>query len=251
MSNRPKAKKQTYGYAHNAETSTGRPVALYIVGGVIGVALLVVIIIAAMSQSSGLGPQTNDVQVAGAHLSKMPSDAPSSVLTDDPSVGKPMPTASGKNFQEQTVELSKGQPQLLAFVAHWCPHCQKEVPLVVGWMETGVIPAEVQVTAISTGVSDQKSNYPPQKWLENEGWKGNIIADSASSEIASAFGLTGYPYLVAVNADGKIVGRGSGELPQSEIEKLVSLAKGEVTPTAATGSSGPSGATGASGTPAA
>ena len=194
MSNRPKAKKQTYGYAPNTDTSKGRPIGLYIVGGVIGVAVLVVIIIAAVSQGGGLGPQTNDVQVAGAHLSKVPSDAPSGVvLTDDPTVGRPMPSVSGKNFQEEPVELAKGKPQLLAFVAHWCAHCQKEVPLMVGWMETGVIPSDIQVTAISTGVSDQKSNYPPQKWLENEGWKGRIIADSASSEIASAFGLTGYP----------------------------------------------------------
>ena len=40
------------------------------------------------------------------------------------------------------------------------------------------------------------------------------------------FGLTGYPYFVAVDGEGRVAARDSGELSVPELEALVARARG-------------------------
>ena len=95
------------------------------------------------------------------------------------------------------------------------------MPRVVEWRADGTIPADIDLVAVSTGVASDQNNYPPSTWLDKVGWPGRIIADDANDNAAAAYGLTGYPYFVALDADGNVVARGSGELNQAGIEAIV------------------------------
>jgi cytochrome c biogenesis protein CcmG, thiol:disulfide interchange protein DsbE len=123
-------------------------------------------------------------------------------------------------------------------VAHWCPHCQAEVPLVQEWIASGKAPKGVDFYSVSTGVSADKPNYPPSKWLAKAGWEPPVLADDEAQSAAQSWGLTGFPYFVMVDKDGKVWQRGSGEIPIDQIDKLANeLAKGE-SPSGTGGSAG-------------
>ncbi|HEX2047960.1 MAG TPA: TlpA disulfide reductase family protein [Acidimicrobiales bacterium] len=118
-----------------------------------------------------------------------------------------------------------GKPKLVMFLAHWCPHCQAEVPVLVDWASAGQ-PQGVDLVAVSTAVDRARPDYPPSAWLEREGWTIPTVADDADGTAAAAFGLTGYPYFVAVTGDGKVAARASGEQTVSRLAALAAAARG-------------------------
>jgi hypothetical protein len=77
---------------------------------------------------------------------------------------------------------------------------------------------------VATGTNADAPNYPPSKWLEDEDWPITTLVDDADSTTGAAFGLSSYPYFVAIGADGTVVARASGELPTDQIEALMTAA---------------------------
>ncbi|MGI8938357.1 MAG: TlpA family protein disulfide reductase [Iamia sp.] len=51
----------------------------------------------------------------------------------DPAIGQVAPTLTGIDPAGDPVTIDPGAegPMVIAFVAHWCPHCQAEVPRLV------------------------------------------------------------------------------------------------------------------------
>ncbi len=111
------------------------------------------------------------------------------------------------------------------FIAHWCPHCQAEVPLIQTWVSAGGVPQGVDLVSVATGIDPTRPNYPPEAWLQREGWTVPVIADPTNS-VAGAYGLPAYPYWVFIGPDGKVVARAVGEISipdlESEIGRLTS-----------------------------
>jgi thiol-disulfide isomerase/thioredoxin len=192
---------------------------------VVGVLLVGALIYNAVTEddsggsSSDTVAQTHPVTVVGAPLPLYDSTAAS-----DPAVGTDAPVLQGQDFsgQAQSIAGQSGKPSLVMFVAHWCPHCQREVPLVVGWRADGTIPEDIDLVAVSTGVDPAYPNYPPSDWLAREQWPGRVMTDDDASTAAQACGLPAYPYFVALDKAGHVVARGQGELDQAAIEQLVS-----------------------------
>jgi len=141
----------------------------------------------------------------------------------DPAVGTAAPIIHGQSFDgtPETVGGPTSQPTLVMFVAHWCPNCQAEVPRVVTWRGDGTIPKNVNLVAVSTAVDSNYPNYPPSSWLDRVGWPGTKVADDAQMSAAQAYGLSAYPFFVALDKDGKVVARGTGELDQAGVKELV------------------------------
>ena len=100
-----------------------------------------------------------------------------------------------------------GKPKVILFGAHWCPHCQREIPLLASALHRDALPANVEMTLVSTGVKSSAPNYPPSKWLSGVQWPTPVIADNAGSSAAKAFGLSAYPYFVFVDGHDKLVAR--------------------------------------------
>jgi thiol-disulfide isomerase/thioredoxin len=140
----------------------------------------------------------------------------------DPAEGSPVPRIAGSTFAGDSVTLVEpGIPTAIVFLAHWCPHCQNEVPAVQAWLDAGGLPPGVHLKTLVTGTNPDLPNYPPSSWLEREGWTPPVLVDDADSSAGSAYGLTGTPYWVFVSADGKVVSRASGELPVEVLEERI------------------------------
>lgn len=159
------------------------------------------------------------VSVEGAALEAFAQEA------GDPAVGSAAPRLTGQSPAGTGVAMEGDQPTLLVFLAHWCPHCQVELPLLVDMQAAGAFEG-VRLLAVLTGTNPDAPNYPPAAWLEREGWAGDALVDDETFTAANAYGLSTYPYLVAVDATGTVVARTSGERSEAEVTQLVELAKG-------------------------
>lgn len=212
-------------------TSAGRSRNGLVIGGV-AVALVAVLAVVAIVLTGGEdGGETIDavqeqagVEATGTALPPYPKVqgfiAPAE---EDPAVGETPPTLTGENFagEPSSIDPGDGRAKVVMFLAHWCPHCQKEVPMVQGWVDDGNLPEDVDLYAVVTGTREDQNNYPPSKWLSREGWSEGILLDDPDQSAASAWGLTGYPYIVFIDADGRVVRRASGELPEADLDALV------------------------------
>lgn len=160
---------------------------------------------------------TNPV-VIGTHLPEMPGDQP----IDASANGLRPPDVEGFDFDGDPVgiTISDGEPKAIVFLAHWCPHCQKEVDLLVPWLaETGGIEG-ISLYSIATAIDPTRGNYPPSEWLEREGWNVPVIVDDGQISVFRAYGGAAFPFWVFVNSDGSVALRVAGEL---EIDELVEI----------------------------
>lgn len=139
----------------------------------------------------------------------------------DTAVGQTIPTVTSTTADGTAVDIAlDGSPKALLFVAHWCPHCQAEVPRIQAWVDEGGWPSDVELIAVSTGIDPSAPNYPPEAWLQREGWTAPVITDPDGS-VATAYGLASYPFFVFVNADGTVSGRAIGELSVADLEMIL------------------------------
>jgi len=190
-------------------------------------AVLVVVVllaVAAVVMTRGGGDEGADsglqevqpVSVSGASL---PMHRPN---TPDPSVGERAPEIEGSSFDGSAVTIGAGgRPELVIFLAHWCPHCQREVPRIAGWIEENGLPQGVQMYAVATGTSRDRPNYPPSAWLEREGLDIPTLADDADGQAGRAYGLSSFPYFVLLDGAGAVVERRSGEITIDELEQML------------------------------
>jgi cytochrome c biogenesis protein CcmG/thiol:disulfide interchange protein DsbE len=145
--------------------------------------------------------------------------------SDDPAAGSEVPAISGTDYAGTPTAVTPGDdgPLMIVVMAHWCPHCNREVPLLLDWKASGDVPEDLRVVGVSTAADDERPNYPPAEWLQGLGWDWPVIADDQEQTAAVALGTTGYPYLVFVDASGAVVARVSGELPIEAVQQLADL----------------------------
>lgn len=139
----------------------------------------------------------------------------------DPAVGRPAPEVTGTDFTGKPVTIeADGRPKVVIFLAHWCPHCQAEVPVIQAWVNEGGLPPGVDLISVATGIDPNAPNYPPAAWFEREGWTVPVIVDTNNS-VAAAYGLTFYPFWVFIGPDGNVRARTTGELATADLEALI------------------------------
>jgi thiol-disulfide isomerase/thioredoxin len=140
----------------------------------------------------------------------------------DPAVGMSLPEVSGSSFEGTKVTVSNdGVAKVVLVGAHWCPHCQVEIPRLQEWIDRQGMPEDVELVTLSTAADPGQPNYPPSQWLEREGWTAPVIADDVSGTASEALGTSGFPFFVFVNADGTVHSRFAGELPVDEFASTV------------------------------
>lgn len=140
---------------------------------------------------------------------------------DNVAIGLPAPKFSGPNENSEIISLEKnGNAKAILFLAHWCGFCQDEVPSVQEWINTLGVPEGVEIIAVATSIDRGRSNYPPQAWLEREGWSETQIYD-LDKKIGDAYGLTSFPYWVFLDNDLNVKARRTGNLPQDAVGQLL------------------------------
>ncbi len=167
--------------------------------------------------------QQQPVTVDGTALPELPDG-------DDPAIGMTPPTLEGYSFDGSPIEIAPGgTDKMVVFLAHWCPHCNREVPVILQWQEEGRVPEGLEVIGVATASDESAPNYPPSEWLADFGWTWPTLADSPDNEAAQAYGVNGFPFIVVVGADGTVKGRFSGEMGLDALDQAVRDALG--TPT--------------------
>jgi cytochrome c biogenesis protein CcmG, thiol:disulfide interchange protein DsbE len=217
------------GQSRQPTRATKKPLWLWAgIAGIIAVALAIAVYstsggdesvtegTTAIDKSSSSAAETQPVTVEGAALPVVPESGA------DTAIGMTAPTLTGFNFDGTPVEItSGGRAKMVVFLAHWCPHCNNEIPVLQGWSDAGGVPADLDIVGVSTAVNAQRDNYPPSKWLVDKAWAWPILADSANSDAAQAYGVSGFPTFVLVGADGTVKVRSSGELPVADLDAMV------------------------------
>ena len=114
-----------------------------------------------------------------------------------------------------------GKPLVVAFFAHWCPHCQREVAEITEWLASNKFPDNDDLIAVSTFEDASRGNYPPAEWLASQDWPFPVIADTSSVAVAEAYGAISVPFFVFINADGSVAKRTSGNIGPALLLQLV------------------------------
>ena len=164
-----------------------------------------------------------EVKVAGDKLAPMPESG------DDPAVGKAAPTLTGYDLAGRPVTIdpgSDGKATMVVFLAHWCPHCNYEIPVLNEWKEKGLTPPNLRVVGVTTASRQDQANWPPSKWLVAKKWAFDQFADSEKQDASAAYGVGGYPFLVFIDAAGNVTSRSSGEVPVEKITEAANAAAG-------------------------
>jgi thiol-disulfide isomerase/thioredoxin len=205
---------------------------LYVILVVVGIAGAVV-----LGTSGGSSDTTTDtvVTVPGgvqpAEYQKVSSTggllAPLPESGADTETGKSVAVLKGYDLQGRPVTIDpagEGKATMVVFLAHWCPHCNREIPVLNKWRESGEVPTGLRVIGITTGSKADQANWPPSKWMTAMKWPFEVMADSEAQEAAAAYGVAGYPFMAFVGANGKITARTSGEVPVEQIQIFANAA---------------------------
>jgi len=171
----------------------------------------------ATTQASASGLQAfGSVAVDGALV-------PQLTEAGDPYVGVPLPTVSGSDLSGEpvTIDMADGRAKLVMFVAHWCPHCQTEIPGVRSWLATSPLPDNVDFYAVATFTDAARGNFPPGDWFEREGWQWPVMVDDQASTAATAYGVNAVPFWMLVHTDGTLAARGPAQLPPQTLTDIV------------------------------
>jgi len=185
----------------------------------VGAALLAAVVLGGNDDSEdgndagGSVEQVAEVSVAGDGLVPYPQGATPGDPSSDPAVGVVAPTLTGTDFEGNEVEIGPdGAAKVVLFLAHWCPHCQRELPAAVELLNSPDMPDGLSVYAVSTAFDDSRGAADPSVWFRTEDWQEPVIRDSASADAFSSYGGAGFPYAVYLDGDNRVLFRSSGEL---------------------------------------
>ena len=194
----------------------------FIIAGVIVlvIGLAVAIGVTLSSEPLDAGLPEGEVTISGDALPEFAGQNDMDVAS-----GLPAPLFSAPNENSEIVSLDKnGNAKALLFLAHWCGYCQTEVPVIQNLINTVGVPSGVEIIAIATSIDRGRENYPPQKWLSDEGWSETQIYD-LNREIGTAYGINAFPYWVFLDKDLNVVVRQTGNIPEDIVlAQLVQLA---------------------------
>lgn len=158
------------------------------------------------------------VEVSGTALSTL--------RTPDDAIGKPGPALSGVDPTGTAVnyESGDGTGRLMLFLAHWCPYCNQELPIISEYLANNDLPEGVEIVAVSTGQDETRDNWPPSEWFSSHDWNAPILVDDENQSAASTYGLPAFPFWAVVSPEGDVIYRQSGGLQPGQLEELIDAA---------------------------
>jgi cytochrome c biogenesis protein CcmG/thiol:disulfide interchange protein DsbE len=208
------------------------PVVWVVIGGIVVLGIVGIVAVAlsgGSKKSSDNGvAQVRPVRVEGAALPTFDSGS-----STDPAIGTTPPTVVGENFAGKRVTIGNdGRAKAIVFVAHWCPHCQREVPRIANYLKAKGLPQGVDLYIVPTSTDPALPNYPPSTWLQREGL-GTVptLVDDGQGSAFTAYGGSSFPYFVFIGKDGKVAARLAGEIDEAALPSLFdALAAGRPIP---------------------
>ena len=126
-------------------------------------------------------------------------------------------TIDGKSVKCDTLR-NEGKPFIVDFFATWCKPCNRELDAIAEVYDDWRKETGVKIFAVSI---DQAQNINKVKPLvDNRGWEYDVLLDP-NGELARAFGVHSIPYVLVLDAEGKVVDKHNGYTDGAE-EELIS-----------------------------
>ena len=169
--------------------------------------LVVVAVIAAVTSLSGHGegrPAPAGTVRAGA--------ARTTLLQP----GEPVPDFSAPGLAGARVtwtEARAGDPAVLVVWASWCPHCQRELP-VVARVARGF--PGVRVVTVTTAIGAHPGPSP-EEFVRSQHLVFPTAVDDAASTLAAALGVRSFPTVFWVGKDGRVTAVTEGERGEAAV----------------------------------
>lgn len=135
--------------------------------------------------------------------------------------GQKAPDFTAKAVDGGSVSLSdKGgkHATMLVFFATWCPHCQKEAPVMADFVNQ-----YKDLRILMVGIDGQDDPEKVQEFVNEYGIESPVFYQPSLGE---TYNVSGYPTVYILDGDNKIVFANAGEAPreifENNIEKALS-----------------------------
>jgi len=204
-------------------------------------------VVALESDVTDLKPLRRDIDIIGEQLTALDdqvatavaSASPAATITEAVSGNLPqfegtsndaaviaemeLPDISGPEYysgQQVTYAAgTDGMARVWLVWAHWCPHCQAELPdLNTWWPENAARFPGIDLATVTTAIDNSRGN-PLEQYLDAEQFSFPVIVDE-SGQVAAKFGTNAFPFWVVTDAEGKVVFRIAGELGIDNVEQI-------------------------------
>ncbi len=120
---------------------------------------------------------------------------------------------------ELTVNPADGTARAWLIWAHWCPHCQRELPPLSEWYaENADQYPNVELISVTSSIDPARGN-PLEPYLDELQLPFPVIVDPDLT-LAEQFGLSAYPFWVFTAGDGSTLLRVAGFL---EIDQVADI----------------------------
>ena len=110
-----------------------------------------------------------------------------------------------------------GHPTVLAVWAPWCPHCQKELPVLADAVAGS---AEVRMVSVATAI-DQAPHPPIEGYMADHGLTFPVGLDDANDTLGRGLGVSAFPTVYFVGADGRVMHATVGEIRSDELRAIL------------------------------
>jgi len=139
----------------------------------------------------------------------------------DPAVGQPMPAMLGYDADgHQAVIHDPSHPRraLLVFVAPWSPDSPDLLDAVSRLPANAGMSAPSELIVIVTGSRPNLPHFPPTRWLAGIEWSDPVVLDDAQESFGRTVGLSGFPFVVLLDAEGLVVHRSVGLAAVADVQ---------------------------------
>ncbi len=103
--------------------------------------------------------------------------------------------------------------------AHWCPHCQDELPVLSEfWAQSADDFPNVDVVTITSSIDPTRGN-PLEAYLDGSNFPFPVLIDPDNA-LATTMGTTAFPFWIVTGPDGRVLLRRPGALGLDQMAGL-------------------------------
>ncbi len=140
----------------------------------------------------------------------------------DAALGMVLGEVSGVDYYSETemsIDPSDGTARAWLIWAHWCPHCQRELPPLSDWYtENADLYPNVELISVTSSIDPARGN-PLEPYLDELQLPFPAILDPDLA-LAEQFGLSAYPFWVFTSGDGTTLLRVAGFLEIDQVAEI-------------------------------
>jgi thiol-disulfide isomerase/thioredoxin len=164
---------------------------------------------------------------SGASAAVAPSVPPGSLPVfeqgqPDAALGMVLGEVDGVEYYTETelvIDPADGTARAWLIWAHWCPHCQRELPPLSDWYtENADLYPNVELISVTSSIDPTRGN-PLEPYLDDLQLPFPAILDPDLA-LAEQFGLSAYPFWVFTAPDGTTLLRIAGFLEIDQVAEI-------------------------------